>query len=103
MAPELIRSIDDWASHNTDGSRSEAIRRLVELGLAGSQPMRGEAQKPQRRPPIWQASKSTNSVIHQQPTKNGNSGNGGSSKGRKSSGICVTIFRSRRVDRALRL
>jgi hypothetical protein len=45
MAPELIRSIDDWASHNTDGSRSEAIRRLVELGLAGSQPMKGRSPK----------------------------------------------------------
>jgi len=29
---ELIDAIDDWASQN-ESSRSEAIRRLVELGL----------------------------------------------------------------------
>jgi metal-responsive CopG/Arc/MetJ family transcriptional regulator len=33
MPPELIRAIDAWARENTDGSRSEAIRRLVERGL----------------------------------------------------------------------
>jgi hypothetical protein len=31
--------IDDWAAHNGAISRSEAIRRLVELGLAASQPL----------------------------------------------------------------
>jgi Arc/MetJ-type ribon-helix-helix transcriptional regulator len=38
MPPDLIESIDEWAAANSDGSRSEAIRRLVELGLAGSGP-----------------------------------------------------------------
>jgi Arc/MetJ-type ribon-helix-helix transcriptional regulator len=33
MPPPLIKSIDEWAAKNSDGSRSEAIRRLVELGL----------------------------------------------------------------------
>jgi Arc/MetJ-type ribon-helix-helix transcriptional regulator len=33
MPPGLIRSIDDWAAAHADGSRSEAIRRLVELAL----------------------------------------------------------------------
>jgi hypothetical protein len=36
MPPDLIRSIDDWARRNADGSRSEAIRRLVEIGLASA-------------------------------------------------------------------
>jgi Arc/MetJ-type ribon-helix-helix transcriptional regulator len=34
MPLELIREIDTWAKHNTGGSRSEAIRRLVEQALA---------------------------------------------------------------------
>jgi Arc/MetJ-type ribon-helix-helix transcriptional regulator len=38
MPPSLIRSIDTWAETNAGGSRSEAIRRLVELGLTVSQP-----------------------------------------------------------------
>jgi hypothetical protein len=33
MPPGLIRSIDVWAAAHADGSRSEAIRRLVELAL----------------------------------------------------------------------
>jgi hypothetical protein len=33
MPPELIRSIDEWAAAHAGGSRSEAIRRLIELGL----------------------------------------------------------------------
>jgi hypothetical protein len=36
MPPELIRSIDAWAAAHADGSRSEAIRRLVERGLGYS-------------------------------------------------------------------
>jgi Arc/MetJ-type ribon-helix-helix transcriptional regulator len=38
MPAPLIKSVDSWAAKNADGSRSEAIRRLVELGLAGSTP-----------------------------------------------------------------
>jgi hypothetical protein len=34
LPPDISSSVDDWASKQTDGpSRSEAIRRLVELGL----------------------------------------------------------------------
>jgi metal-responsive CopG/Arc/MetJ family transcriptional regulator len=33
MPRALIQSIDGWAAKHSDGSRSEAIRRLVELGL----------------------------------------------------------------------
>ena len=33
---QLTAAIDKWAEHNAISSRSEAIRRLVELGLAAS-------------------------------------------------------------------
>ena len=37
---ELTTAIDKWAARHEATSRSDAIRRLVELGLAGSQRMR---------------------------------------------------------------
>jgi hypothetical protein len=40
LGPDLRANVDTWAAKQTDKpSRSEAIRRLVELGLAGSRPM----------------------------------------------------------------
>jgi Arc/MetJ-type ribon-helix-helix transcriptional regulator len=45
MPPSLIKSIDGWAAKHSDGSRSEAIRRLVELGLAGSTPTKQTSRK----------------------------------------------------------
>jgi hypothetical protein len=45
MSPTLIKSIDGWAAKNSDGSRSEAIRRLVELGLVGSTPTKRTSPK----------------------------------------------------------
>ena len=36
MAQDLIREIDAWAKRNAVGSRSEAIRRLIEQSLAGA-------------------------------------------------------------------
>ena len=37
LPPEILRGVDDWASSQDDApSRSEAIRRLVENGLAHS-------------------------------------------------------------------
>ena len=38
IAPELISAIDDWADARADGSRSEAIRRLLEIGLKAAPP-----------------------------------------------------------------
>jgi hypothetical protein len=35
---ELIRAIDDWADARADGSRSEAIRQLLEIGLKAAPP-----------------------------------------------------------------
>jgi hypothetical protein len=45
MPTGLIQSIDEWAAANSDGSRSEAIRRLVEMGLAGSAPTKQTSRK----------------------------------------------------------
>jgi Arc/MetJ-type ribon-helix-helix transcriptional regulator len=45
MPAPLIKSVDSWAAKNADGSRSEAIRRLVELGLAGSAPTKRTSPK----------------------------------------------------------
>jgi hypothetical protein len=39
LPPDLIKAIDAWAARN-ETTRSEAIRRLVELALAGSDPMK---------------------------------------------------------------
>ena len=40
LSPKLTAAIDKWAEENGVNSRSEAIRRLLELGLAASQPLR---------------------------------------------------------------
>jgi hypothetical protein len=40
----LLAAVDDWAQ-STGGSRSEAFRRLVELGLAAAAPKRGLASE----------------------------------------------------------
>jgi Arc/MetJ-type ribon-helix-helix transcriptional regulator len=42
---ELTAVIDKWAARNETVSWSDAIRRLVELGLAASQPMRRRSPK----------------------------------------------------------
>jgi len=38
LSAELTLAIDSWAARNNAASRSEAIRQLVEMGLAGIQP-----------------------------------------------------------------
>jgi hypothetical protein len=40
LSPELIATIDKWAARNDASSRSEAIRRLVEIGLAEAPPVK---------------------------------------------------------------
>jgi Arc/MetJ-type ribon-helix-helix transcriptional regulator len=45
LPPKLISEIDGWAKKAEAQSRSEAIRRLVELGLTGSQPMKQRSPK----------------------------------------------------------
>jgi Arc/MetJ-type ribon-helix-helix transcriptional regulator len=45
MPAHLIKSVDSWAAKHADGSRSEAIRRLVELGLVGSDPAKHTSRK----------------------------------------------------------
>jgi hypothetical protein len=44
LPQSMINQIADWALHNA-ATRSQAIRRLVELGLAGSRPMRRRSPK----------------------------------------------------------
>jgi Arc/MetJ-type ribon-helix-helix transcriptional regulator len=45
LSEQLTRMIDKWAARNKAASRSEAIRRLVEMGLAGVQPSDRRAAK----------------------------------------------------------
>jgi hypothetical protein len=45
LPPKLTTSIDKWAAHNGAASRSQAIRRLVELGLASSRPIKQRSAK----------------------------------------------------------
>jgi hypothetical protein len=45
LPPKLTTSIDRWAAHNGAASRSQAIRRLVELGLAGARPLKQRSAK----------------------------------------------------------
>jgi hypothetical protein len=49
LSPELRKNVDGWAAKQSDQpKRSEAIRRLVELGLA-REPAKARAGKPGRR------------------------------------------------------
>jgi hypothetical protein len=54
MPPELIRAIDKWAAVHTDGSRSEAIRHLVEQALKAEpgKPTRS-SQRPTEPTSLW--------------------------------------------------
>ena len=57
MTPSEVEAIDDWGFSNRIRGRSEAIRRLIEIGLraaAEAQPERPSgktASKPRRRKP----------------------------------------------------
>jgi Arc/MetJ-type ribon-helix-helix transcriptional regulator len=45
IAPELTAKIDEWAQRNAFESRSEAIRHMIELVLAGSGPPKQTSPK----------------------------------------------------------
>jgi hypothetical protein len=75
-------------SPSTAPSRLEAIRRLVELGLAVGQRAGVRTEKLEKRQK-WQVRKSTAGLTTRQPTKNGNSARGGFSRDPKSSAIYV--------------
>lgn len=48
MAPSEVKAIDDWSFQQRIRSRGEAIRRLIELGLAAAQqPQAGEPPVPE--------------------------------------------------------
>jgi hypothetical protein len=42
MAPSDVKAVDDWSFANRVRSRGEAIRRLVQLGLASAPKPAGE-------------------------------------------------------------
>ena len=44
LPQSMINQVEEWAARN-DATRSEAIRRLVECGLAGAQPPRKRSKK----------------------------------------------------------
>jgi metal-responsive CopG/Arc/MetJ family transcriptional regulator len=46
VQPDLMKKLDDWSRAQKDGpSRPEAIRRLIEAGLASSQPRQAGPHK----------------------------------------------------------
>jgi Arc/MetJ-type ribon-helix-helix transcriptional regulator len=45
LSPDLIATIDKWAARNDVSSRSEAIRRLVEVGLGEAPPVQRRSRK----------------------------------------------------------
>jgi hypothetical protein len=45
LQPSLIKEIDAWAKRQGAASRSDAIRRLIEQSLAGSQPQRKRSEE----------------------------------------------------------
>ena len=45
LSPGLIATIDKWAVRHDVSSRSEAIRRLVEVGLAQAPPVKRRSRK----------------------------------------------------------
>jgi Ribbon-helix-helix protein, copG family len=45
LSPDLIATIDKWAARHDVSSRSEAIRRLVEVGLAETPPVKRRSRK----------------------------------------------------------
>src|SRR4051812_13422324 len=49
LAKELIATIDAWAEREQVGSRSEAIRRLIELGLLAKTPSEMKNREPGSR------------------------------------------------------
>src|SRR6476619_6041652 len=83
LSSEMRENVNAWSARQSDepGS-SEAIRRLVELGLASAQRTGPELTKLRKRR-NWQARKSIVWVIRPQPTRNGNSASEDSSRDRK--------------------
>ena len=45
LSPDLIATIDKWAARKDVSSRSEAIRRLVEVGLGEAPPVQRRSRK----------------------------------------------------------
>jgi metal-responsive CopG/Arc/MetJ family transcriptional regulator len=44
LTPDLSQRIDEWAKANGEDSRSETMRRLLELGLGAAPPKRSRSK-----------------------------------------------------------
>src|SRR3954466_15966795 len=84
LSSEMRENVDAWSARQSDEpGRSEAIRRLVELGLASAQRTGARTNKAAKASEL-QARKLIVWVIRPQPTRNGNSASEDSSRDRKS-------------------
>src|SRR3954454_13228590 len=82
LSSEMRENVDAWSARQSDEpGRSEAIRRLVELGLASAQRTGARTNKAAK------ASELAGQEIDRRPTRNGNSASEDSSRDRKSSEI----------------
>jgi hypothetical protein len=76
LSAELTLAIDSWAARNNAASRSEAIRQLVEMGLAGVQPTDRRRAKIAPRASDMAAGGSTESEVRWQARKSDKTENG---------------------------
>jgi Arc/MetJ-type ribon-helix-helix transcriptional regulator len=81
LPPSLIKAIDAWAAHETAGSRSEAMRRLLEAGLSHSQPEKRRSPAAAAKAADLAGKQIDKFTDASAPPKNNRSANGGSSRG----------------------
>ena len=99
LSADMRERADKWAAGEPDKPvRSEAIRRLMELGLASTQPAGPSGKKA-----AYKASKLARREIDRlgtspQPTTNGKVGSSDSSKGRRSFATFAAIPRRQRAS-----
>ena len=93
LPAELIANVDAWAKEVSVRSRSEAIRRLVEFGLAGGKSARPPSARTAERAKQL-AAKTIDHLLdprlqlRERPTEGA-----GCSKGRRNFAKCASIFR----------
>jgi hypothetical protein len=95
---KLTAAIDDWAAHNGAISRSEAIRRLVELGLAASQPLRRRSPKAASKALDLAAQQIDKLIDPSTPDEERSTRKRRLLKDRRSSETFVTTSRNQKVD-----
>ena len=91
LGGSFLKTVDEWRRKQKDlPSRVEAIRRLVERGLANRPPPVSSARVPNTKQPRWRAEKSTALAIRLQLAKNEHDESASSSKGRENFAIFAT-------------